>query len=204
MRGGAEAGLAGGLRGVGLGLAGLVFKPVGGAVDMVQSSFAGLETLASGGAGGDSAKGRARDPRHFGPTGVVAPYSRHRAMGVRFVAETFGGQFASHLYLSHLSEQVEPAKVRLTVVLFRAILVVTAKGKGELRAHKVVQTVPSARLEGLRATRKGVELWFVDGGTELLEASVRNVPKVGGAVGWRSGGVRGWVYVGCGSGCMLC
>lgn len=46
IRGGQRGGFVGGIGGVGIGLAGLIAKPATGALDMLHSSFAGIESFA--------------------------------------------------------------------------------------------------------------------------------------------------------------
>jgi hypothetical protein len=181
IRGGQENGIRGGIEGFGKGLAGLVFKPVGGAIDMVQSSFAGIESLASV---SSANKRRIRDPRFVSPTGIIAPYSRHKAMGMRFVTETFDSNYLDHVYLSHLSEEIGAGKVRMTFILFRTVLVITANGKAGFRAPNIEQEIDSARIAGLRTVPgEGVELWYSDSGVEMLSCSNLNSPKLCGMLG---------------------
>ena len=78
IKGGQQNGFLGGVEGVGKGLAGLVFKPVGGAIDMVQTSFAGIESMTNT----QAMLKRRRDPRYISPTGVVTPYSWHKVRAV--------------------------------------------------------------------------------------------------------------------------
>jgi len=181
IKGGQEGGFMGGLEGFGKGVAGLVFKPVGGVVDMVQSSFAGIESLASI---SSAAKRRIRDPRFVSPTGIIGPYSRHKAMGMRFIAENFESAFLDHVYVSHLSEEIGGGSVRMTFLLYRTVLVITAKGKAGFRSPRVEQEIESARIAGLRAVAgEGVELWYSDSGVEMLACSNLNSPKLCGMLG---------------------
>lgn len=104
IRGGVRGGLVGGIGGLGRGIAGLVIKPVSGAMDMVQSSLAGIETLT--GISAQPVGGTVRDPRYSDPEGRVTPYSWHKSMGRRFMKEFFDGKYADHGYISHVSEEV--------------------------------------------------------------------------------------------------
>ena len=181
IKGGQEGGFIGGLEGFGKGVAGLVFKPVGGVVDMVQGSFAGIESLASI---SSAAIRRIRDPRFVSPTGIIGPYSRHKAMGMRFIAENFERSFLDHVYVSHLSEEIGGGRVRMTFLLYRTVLVITAKGKAGFRSPRIEQEIESSRIAGLRAVAgEGVELWYSDSGVEMLSCSNLNSPKLCGMLG---------------------
>ena len=180
IKGGQQNGFLGGMEGVGKGLAGLVFKPVGGAIDMMQSSFAGIESMTSA----QAMLKRRRDPRYISPTGVVTPYSWHKAMGLRFMAEACDGKFSDNIYVSHLSEETGKGQVRSIFVLYRSILILTAKNRMGFKNFAVNKEVDGARVDGLRTVPgQGVELWYSDSGTELLPCSPLNVAKLASMIG---------------------
>ena len=180
LRGGQKGGVVGGLGGLGKGLAGLVIKPMTGAVDMVQSSFAGLESLASP----SSRQVRVRDPRYIDPAGVITPYSWHKSMGRRFVHESFEGRYANYGYISHVSEEIEGGRVRMIFVLQRRVLVLHAQGKGSLNTVKIEKEIDSHRLEGLRMVPgKGIELWYTGSGAVMVSCHDRNVSRLSALLG---------------------
>jgi hypothetical protein len=157
-----------------------VIKPMTGAVDMVQSSFAGLESLASP----SSRQVRVRDPRYIDPAGVITPYSWHKSMGRRFVHESFEGRYANYGYISHVSEEIEGGRVRMIFVLQRRVLVLHAQGKGSLNTVKIEKEIDSHRLEGLRMVPgKGIELWYTGSGAVMVSCHDRNVSRLSALLG---------------------
>lgn len=180
LRGTQKHGIVGGIGGLGKGLAGLVIKPMTGAVDMVQSSFAGLESLANP----NSRLVRVRDPRYIDPAGVITPFSWHKSMGQRFITENFDGQYANDGYISHISEELEGGKVRLIMVLQRRVLVLQSQGKNSLLQLKVEKDIDSHRLEGLRMIPgQGIELWYTGSGAVMVLCHDRNVSRLSALLG---------------------
>lgn len=86
IKGAKEGGALGALKGVGTGIAGLAFKPVIGAADLVSGTMAGVGALT----GGDEKDAlRIRDIRHVEPNGSVPPYSESESWGTKFVFENY-------------------------------------------------------------------------------------------------------------------
>jgi hypothetical protein len=96
IKGARDGGAAGAVKGVGTGVAGLLFKPLIGVVDLVSGTVAQVGAVADGGVT-ETSRLRVRDVRHIGPRGVVSPFSDTEAWGASFVA----GNFAEWIYVSH-------------------------------------------------------------------------------------------------------
>lgn len=107
IEGAQRDGAVGFLKGVGVGVAGLIARPASGAIDFASGSLNAVRRSL-----GRDETGRLRPPRHFFADGILRPYVLHQAEGARIFKQVGNGryvntdQYLAHCVCSHERQEV--------------------------------------------------------------------------------------------------
>eukprot|EP00040_Diaphanoeca_grandis_P038059 m.254751 g.254751 ORF g.254751 m.254751 type:complete len:4107 (-) comp33921_c1_seq1:79-12399(-) len=167
-------GAVGALRGVGMGLIGLPMKIVGGTVDMVSSTTAGIEAELTRSKNRPKLL-RCRDIRTVNALGFVPPYSAKQADGAAFLHKHFPDMLTQ--YIDHL---VDPTGWMFFLLKNRLMTVKMEHNKKPFEVMEGRIGFGQIRncdrdLQSMSGGGGGVLLTFVDNTTKMLSCSFQTV-----------------------------
>ena len=158
---GRDGGFGGLMKGVGMGLVGLIAKPVSGAADLIGFTLRGI-------AGEFELHGaeaqRHRTPRFVDPITCVTPiYNLHKADGAMFAFKKIPSQFKDDVYVNHVALRVNEPQLLLICLLRRLVLVKLGKD-----CIEIIQDVSVANIATRDNVPQGIELRMLDSSTRIL------------------------------------